>query len=445
MKRIRGWADYLTFVIRIRRLDFSILLVDLTLFILLLATSTIDLSVVTFAVGTYFALRLLVGAWKIVRNLRSFFAVRKNLERLRVRTLLRRNIGEFEVTDILPAERSIRDGFARVIAGEKEKFVMITSKDLNLRLQNNEKFMIKHDNRHLKRLRACIRAERWRYLYLLKFIASKQMGAGRALYNEKKLCMGSDLSSEDGTVRVHKGTYFDSVLSNDLCTSIFAQASTSRPTVFFDGTALMPVSIVPAKNGVERVARLASIGTTALNNHIGASTLALTSDRRILVWRQSQDSHVDAGKLVTSGNGSADWDDIRGNSLNDSVIAAMDRELREENGLPKNSKIYTMITGYFRWVEKGGKPQFVGLSRLEDVEYSDVVPREGRKLFESEGTPDFISNLDDLKRFISVVEKLDDLSIGLVGSLHILKQAIESKSKALEEFLFNSDMSRHTS
>jgi hypothetical protein len=89
-----------------------------------------------------------------------------------------------------------------------------------------------------------------------------------------------------------------------------------------------------------------------------------------VLWKQTDEAIGSPGKLVPTGSGSSDADDYRGpgNALN-AIQYGMQRELYEEcslKELPQNTRKFvdTKIIGYFRWVNQGGKPEFVGISKL---------------------------------------------------------------------------------
>lgn len=115
-------------------------------------------------------------------------------------------------------------------------------------------------------------------------------------------------------------------------------------------------------------------------NEPGVTTLCIKENGSILLWRQNNLAQCSTGQLVASGSGSANWGDCRDflndpekNGLRKAVIRGMERELWEESvgqrGI-SDRKFYenldTRITGYFRWLKKGGKAEFVGVSRLRN-------------------------------------------------------------------------------
>ena len=115
--------------------------------------------------------------------------------------------------------------------------------------------------------------------------------------------------------------------------------------------------------------RLIPLNATELGNQVGVSTVALTSDGWMVLVHQGVASRSSAGLVAPSGSGSLEPVDIDGRDrLPDVIAAGMERELREELGLisaaMRDVRIETTVLGYGRWLEKGAKPEFYGVSRI---------------------------------------------------------------------------------
>jgi len=131
--------------------------------------------------------------------------------------------------------------------------------------------------------------------------------------------------------------------------------------------------------------RLVPMALRRTADHVGVTVLAITSDGYPLLFRQAEDSAINAGCAVAAGSGSVDWDDIaaaedRGD-LKSILRHTAARELQQEmlpasgaeNGRAAAARRAryagrdrTMLTGFFRWVDRGGKPEFVGLARVDE-------------------------------------------------------------------------------
>ncbi|MDR2901300.1 MAG: hypothetical protein LBV20_07270 [Treponema sp.] len=199
------------------------------------------------------------------------------------------------------------------------------------------------------------------------------------LFNESKLCLSSEIDFNEKRVYCHKGTYFDSIETNDM----FGK----ELTVNLDDNTTFVTSLKEIYHYHEDK-QLLPIQCTFMNCHLGASVLAITKDNKLVVMLQTKRSFADSEKLVPTGNGSSDWKDLKKYSnLLDVVRQTMKRELLEETHLNYNYKVKRsiklediIVLGFFKWIEKGPKPQFVGIVRLKDVDSAMIKEtKEGKK------------------------------------------------------------------
>ena len=107
---------------------------------------------------------------------------------------------------------------------------------------------------------------------------------------------------------------------------------------------------------------------SALANAIGVSTLAVTADGAFVLVRGSPGSTWPA-RCCWPPPGVARW--IRGISagrraatLQDILRRGMHRELREETAIRPDEIKGTTVTGFARWLDRGAKPEFFGLTQL---------------------------------------------------------------------------------
>ncbi|QLQ37202.1 hypothetical protein [Micromonospora robiginosa] len=123
--------------------------------------------------------------------------------------------------------------------------------------------------------------------------------------------------------------------------------------------------------------RLLPLSQSRLANVIGVSTLALTTDRRLVLgWQQPEAEAAVGGLAAPAGSGSVDLTDVHdrppGARFTDFLSSAMRRELMEESHLAPHQLGDTLVSGYFRWLNRGGKPEYVGLTELT-VSSDDLV------------------------------------------------------------------------
>lgn len=191
-----------------------------------------------------------------------------------------------------------------------------------------------------------------------------------SLVNEEKIALAHFLCADAGSITIGRTSYFATVATNEACTRQLGKSGES----WRDFRSLFPVH--------SSTGSLLGLSESNLSNQIGASTLGFTKDRRFVVWTQTTGSQRSLGKKVPTGSGSIVWTDFSHSLRNDllSVVKfGMARELSEEAGLAAAYDIpgladVTYVLGYFRWVEMGGLPEFIGVTRLGDVSSKDLKP-----------------------------------------------------------------------
>lgn len=129
--------------------------------------------------------------------------------------------------------------------------------------------------------------------------------------------------------------------------------------------------------------KLRNLRGSRLSNGIGASTIAITVDGYLVLVGQGNQSQSSAAQWAPGGSGSVDDQDLPllatgPTKLRYLVAHAMERELQEETRVTASEIEATSVTGYFRWVNMGGKPEFVGVTLLRVT--ADEL-RERRRLY----------------------------------------------------------------
>lgn len=164
-------------------------------------------------------------------------------------------------------------------------------------------------------------------------------------------------------ISIQRVTYFDGQASNELW-------HWSRDEPISSGGIRLPQPFV-----VDTRRRILSLDHARVANIVGISVIAVTADRQILWVRQSARNSVDPLAFASSASGSLDWADAHkavtdakpaNPTLADVLMRGMLRELHEES-LVRQDEIVPgseRITGYFRWLNRGAKPEFCGLVRL---------------------------------------------------------------------------------
>ena len=162
------------------------------------------------------------------------------------------------------------------------------------------------------------------------------------------------LVAAGGRVAMRRAAYFDDRCSNELTSWHVSGGG--------DDLDLRATHLVDAQG------RLVSLADSALVNAVGISTLALTTDRHVVVVHQSAGSGASPDRLAPSGSGGLEPRDLPAGDgdprLRDVVVRGMERELREETGLAPEAIGPTWLVGYGRWLDRGARPEFFGVSRL---------------------------------------------------------------------------------
>ena len=127
---------------------------------------------------------------------------------------------------------------------------------------------------------------------------------------------------------------------------------------------------------------------SVMSDHIGISTLAVTTDGYVIILHQNDKALTSTDRLTPSGSGSVDFSDLRPDSdFRETLKAAAERELREETNLPAGQIGHTEVIGFYRDPGRGGKPEFCCLTRLNasSFEIAELEPNceEQRDDFET--------------------------------------------------------------
>jgi len=178
------------------------------------------------------------------------------------------------------------------------------------------------------------------------------------VFNGRLLSMASDIihsqNSGRSAVTLRTTHYFDSLCSNELCSYKVIHRDTSEEWGIYEKEVCNP-----------KTGKLRSFQDSRLSNHIGISTLAFTRDDKIVVCVQSRNNVPSKVLYAPSGSGTIPPGDYQqGDSLQRLLIRAMERELFEETGIQASDVEQTKVIGFGRWLERGAKPEFYGVTRL---------------------------------------------------------------------------------
>jgi hypothetical protein len=203
---------------------------------------------------------------------------------------------------------------------------------------------------------------------------------GRLLFNGPIIGMRGDPLPAAGTrpapIRLHRGRFFDAVCSNELGTLRITRADGEE----YD---LRKAELTDSAGA------LRTLGGSALADLVGVSTVAFTTDGKLVTVRQSSLNSASGLLLAPSGSGSLEPRDLRSPDggtrrfLHTALCAGMDRELCEESGLRPADIRSTRLVGFARWMERGAKPEFFGLTELRvgSAEVTGRRPVSGERLY----------------------------------------------------------------
>jgi hypothetical protein len=251
----------------------------------------------------------------------------------------------------------------------------------------------------------------------------------KILFDAPKIRLLTDLTPElldtEGTVTVQPTIYFAGVMTNELA-GLVIKSWPDAATVF-DGHELI------CRNGL-----LSDLRSSDCSNHVGASTLAFTSDGNIPIMPQTRSSARSAGLDAPSGSGSLDWGDLEpGMSLQDCVRAGVARELFEEtlDDRPREG-IDTILLGFARHLRFGGKPEFYAVSRLDHARFELYLRHRERQYHTSiERVQMDLSSVETLLADLRRVRCGRALSTQLYINVLFLEQFLERYTVSALEWL----------
>ena len=249
---------------------------------------------------------------------------------------------------------------------------------------------------------------------------NEKIHSGENFFNEDKLCMTSEMFKDKKNtwnVRVCKGNYYNHYLSN----AIFNYCLDDKNN---------GMKIWPPINAMTY--EIPKLEDSMLSNHIGVSSLLISSDGRTVLLVQNAKAAHNKNKIVPTCSGSVDYADRPGHdNLRDVIIAAAERELLEEttldvNKLPADIKVETKIIGFYRDLSRGGKPEFCCVTEVDEVREALVInPQTKEQQKEVYASPKIemlvakgVAINDDNK---------ENVSLSLKANIYFLKKYLEKQ------------------
>jgi len=343
------------------------------------------------------------------------------------------DFGQINLKDLKPSQAESSSGFEEVsIKSNDMNFLekAFYSKGLNTYLRQN-KLGIIIDKDKSKAIRDFISKHK---AILLQFLHNKfkfSMKNNKLFTNGEKILLSREFDLVNKQAYIAKGEFFSGFITNDVCSTQLKDKS--------GRTITDPTPLFPATKTDDGIFRLLSLTESNLHNQIGACTLAITNDNFLIIWKQSERAQYSNNLLVSTGSGSADWDDVVKNDFSQTIINTMERELAEESRLLGQNKgdFKTKILGYFRWVKRGGLPQFIGITKL-NLKLNDLSPD-----FEEVKMPKVLNTfyVDSIANLNITIDNImmqneGEISVPLYMNLLFLKQYATNEPDEVEKFLF---------
>jgi len=343
------------------------------------------------------------------------------------------DFGQINLADLKPSIVESGNGFEEISIKSNDMSFLekaFYSKGLNTYLRQS-KLNIVVDKTKTKNVKDFISKHK---SLLLQFLHNKfkfSMKNNKLFTNGEKVLLSREFDLANNQAYIAKGEFFSGFITNDVCSTQLKDKS--------GRTITDPTPIFPATKTDDGVFRLLSLAESSLHNQIGACTLAVTNDNFLIIWKQSERAQYSNNLLVSTGSGSADWDDVVKNDFSQTVINTMERELAEESRLLGQSRenFKTKILGYFRWVRRGGLPEFVGITKL-NLKLNDLSPD-----FEEVKMPKTLNtfHVDSIGSLNMTIDNImmqneGEISVPLYMNLLFLKQYATNEPDELGKFLF---------
>ncbi len=192
-----------------------------------------------------------------------------------------------------------------------------------------------------------------------------------SFYNEKKLCMASEIeeicNQKEYIVLVNKGSYYNSFLTNN----IYNMRMSHQNGLYIE----------PPFNSKNYP--IQALHTSYMSNHIGISTIAVSKNGYAIILRHNNKTAIFSNLLQPSGSGSMNFHDLQENQdFRVNISKAAERELCEETGIQPDYIQKTLILGFYRDLNRGGKPEFCCVSYLNINRYElqeAILPNESEQ------------------------------------------------------------------
>lgn len=248
--------------------------------------------------------------------------------------------------------------------------------------------------------------------------------------NEEKLGLRTDLTpallERSDRVRLQHTDYFSGSATNEMATKQFEIPQE-------DGRGA-PIVLASVSDAIVTRSQLTGLAGHELSNHIGVSALVLSADDHLMLQFQGA-QNVSADELGPGASGSLDRHDLRlaGTPMTLQALcrAGMEREAAEELGaaFPAPGQA-TVLTGYARYLLRGGKPEFFGISRsttrFDDMQRTAAEQHYVKGLASEQCDPGVAGLVAAIDRLLGTRRFDRRFSVSLVVSLRLARAWLET-------------------
>ncbi len=363
------------------------------------------------------------------------------------------------ISNILPALKEEKIGFTNPIKGRNlsiESPLVSNQVDDKVCLVN--KLRYKEEYGIINYIRSNLQ---------ILYIALRVGNKATHTVNGEKLALSSlvDAIVKDKAVTVRKSYYFDALMTAEAFRSRLLRTNLrGQEEIYADLSSYFPVvqdltsSFAGSQNkNTDIKVRFAQKFYEQVSGHIGITSLVMTENNRIAMMYQGEKKAIDAKKVSLGGSGSMDYDDMidtnRPKDLREAVAYGMAREVSEETNMKRFFNVIkdnTRVIGFFRWVDRCGKPEFVGITKSGSINFFKDGNIDGDEITKFEEMPVEIKTIKSFKKALKYVEDNNiRISLSSLMALHRLtviadynkKDATSEQKqiyKELSDFLFKS-------
>jgi len=239
----------------------------------------------------------------------------------------------------------------------------------------------------------------------------------------------ADSLTGDRPVTLRKAFYYDALLTVEAFRSrIFRGNLQNEKEVYTDLTTYFPVDKETA-DGQDYI-RFKPDFYKQVSLHMGITSLLLTENRRVAMLLQGSTNAVGANMVCLGGSGSLNYADLKKSGypkdFRDILIYGLAREVCEETGMDKwfdEVRKNTMVTGFFRWIDRCGLPEFIGLTRAGKVPFSKKQAIDGDEVVKFDEIPVTVNAPEDFHQVLAYIRD-NNVNVALSSLMALYRMTV---------------------